>query len=178
MKSFFITGTDTDVGKTLVARTLLREFSAQGIKCAGYKPVSAGCARTPDGLRNLDAVLLQARRKPAHEFAGMRPETSAALEDDADRAGPAGGKPLGADVRPVAEPFRRFQHARPRFGLHLRISAHRPADRRLRQADAGGKFLEVHPVFSVLGGPWCIYGSFGGAQQACIRTIRKVVESA
>lgn len=59
MKSFFITGTDTDVGKTLVARTLLREFSAQGIKCAGYKPVSAGCARTPDGLRNLDAVLLQ-----------------------------------------------------------------------------------------------------------------------
>ncbi|WP_439834251.1 dethiobiotin synthase [Aeromonas enteropelogenes] len=59
MKSFFITGTDTDVGKTLVARTLLREFSAQGILCAGYKPVSAGCARTPDGLRNLDAVLLQ-----------------------------------------------------------------------------------------------------------------------
>lgn len=59
MKSFFITGTDTDVGKTLVARTLLREFSTQGIKCAGYKPVSAGCARTPDGLRNLDAVLLQ-----------------------------------------------------------------------------------------------------------------------
>ncbi|WP_354688962.1 dethiobiotin synthase [Aeromonas sp. 19NY04SH05-1] len=59
MKSFFITGTDTDVGKTLVARTLLREFSAQGIRCAGYKPVSAGCARTSDGLRNLDAVLLQ-----------------------------------------------------------------------------------------------------------------------
>ena len=59
MKSFFITGTDTDVGKTLVARTLLREFSARGITCAGYKPVSAGCARTPDGLRNLDALLLQ-----------------------------------------------------------------------------------------------------------------------
>ncbi|MGY3877836.1 dethiobiotin synthase [Aeromonas enteropelogenes] len=59
MKSFFITGTDTDVGKTLVARTLLREFSVQGIRCAGYKPVSAGCARTSDGLRNLDAVLLQ-----------------------------------------------------------------------------------------------------------------------
>lgn len=59
MKSFFITGTDTDVGKTLVARTLLREFSAQGIKCAGYKPISAGCSRTPEGLRNLDALLLQ-----------------------------------------------------------------------------------------------------------------------
>ncbi|HDZ8835317.1 TPA: dethiobiotin synthase, partial [Aeromonas dhakensis] len=59
VKSFFVTGTDTDVGKTLVARTLLLEFAAHGIRCAGYKPVSAGCARTPDGLRNLDAVLLQ-----------------------------------------------------------------------------------------------------------------------
>ncbi len=59
VKSFFITGTDTDVGKTVVARTLLLEFAAHGIQCAGYKPVSAGCARTPDGLRNLDAVLLQ-----------------------------------------------------------------------------------------------------------------------
>ena len=59
VKSFFITGTDTDVGKTLVARTLLLEFVAHGIQCAGYKPISAGCARTPDGLRNLDAVLLQ-----------------------------------------------------------------------------------------------------------------------
>lgn len=59
MKSFFITGTDTDVGKTLVARTLLCEFSAQGIRCAGYKPVSAECASTPDGRHNLDAVLLQ-----------------------------------------------------------------------------------------------------------------------
>lgn len=59
VKSFFVTGTDTDVGKTLVARTLLLEFAAHGLRCAGYKPISAGCARTPDGLRNLDAVLLQ-----------------------------------------------------------------------------------------------------------------------
>lgn len=60
VKSFFITGTDTDVGKTLVARTLLLEFAAQGIRCAGYKPISAGCARTAEGLRNQDALLLQA----------------------------------------------------------------------------------------------------------------------
>lgn len=60
VKSFFITGTDTDVGKTLVARTLLRELAAQGISCAGYKPISAGCARTAEGLRNQDALLLQA----------------------------------------------------------------------------------------------------------------------
>lgn len=58
-RSYFITGTDTDVGKTLVARTLLHAFAAQGIVCAGYKPVSAGCTRTPEGLRNRDALLLQ-----------------------------------------------------------------------------------------------------------------------
>ncbi|MGY6037730.1 dethiobiotin synthase [Aeromonas sp. AE23HZ002T15] len=58
-KSFFVTGTDTDVGKTLVARTLLQEFAALGIPCAGYKPISAGCARTAEGLRNQDALQLQ-----------------------------------------------------------------------------------------------------------------------
>ncbi len=60
VRSYFITGTDTDVGKTLVARTLLQAFAARGIPCAGYKPISAGCARTPEGLRNLDAQQLQA----------------------------------------------------------------------------------------------------------------------
>ena len=60
VRSYFITGTDTDVGKTLVARTLLQAFAARGIVCAGYKPISAGCVRTPEGLRNLDAQLLQA----------------------------------------------------------------------------------------------------------------------
>ena len=60
VRTYFITGTDTDVGKTLVARTLLQAFAARGIVCAGYKPISAGCARTPEGLRNLDAQQLQA----------------------------------------------------------------------------------------------------------------------
>ncbi|MBZ6071121.1 MULTISPECIES: dethiobiotin synthase [Aeromonas] len=58
-KTFFITGTDTDVGKTQVACALLRELAALDYKAAGYKPISAGCARTPQGLRNLDALLLQ-----------------------------------------------------------------------------------------------------------------------
>lgn len=58
-RSYFVTGTDTDVGKTQVARTLLQAFAARGIRCAGYKPVSVGCTPTPEGLRNLDALLLQ-----------------------------------------------------------------------------------------------------------------------
>lgn len=59
-KAFFITGTDTDVGKTLVATGLLAAARAQGLTTAGLKPVAAGCEKTDAGLRNNDALLLQA----------------------------------------------------------------------------------------------------------------------
>lgn len=41
--SYFITGTDTGVGKTLVSCALLHAFAAQGRRVAGMKPVAAGC---------------------------------------------------------------------------------------------------------------------------------------
>jgi dethiobiotin synthetase len=41
--SYFITGTDTGVGKTLVACALLHAFAAQGKRVVGMKPVAAGC---------------------------------------------------------------------------------------------------------------------------------------
>jgi dethiobiotin synthetase len=41
-QAFFITGTDTDVGKTYVACELMRQFIAQGYKVVGMKPVAAG----------------------------------------------------------------------------------------------------------------------------------------
>ena len=41
--SYFITGTDTGVGKTLISCALLQTFAAQGKRVAGFKPVSAGC---------------------------------------------------------------------------------------------------------------------------------------
>lgn len=55
--SYFITGTDTGVGKTLVSCTLLRAFAAQGKRVAGFKPVAAGC---DDDDHNEDAKLLRA----------------------------------------------------------------------------------------------------------------------
>ncbi len=42
-KGFFIAGTDTGVGKTLVCCALLQSFVASGKKTAGMKPVAAGC---------------------------------------------------------------------------------------------------------------------------------------
>lgn len=58
-KAYFITGTDTDVGKTTIAVGLLAAANGRGLTTAAIKPVASGCERTPDGLRNADALLLQ-----------------------------------------------------------------------------------------------------------------------
>lgn len=58
-KSFFITGTDTSVGKTLVSAGLLIAAKNRGLTTAALKPVAAGCVVTDAGLRNDDALLLQ-----------------------------------------------------------------------------------------------------------------------
>ena len=58
-KAFFITGTDTNVGKTLVAAGLLQAAKNSGLTTAALKPIAAGCKKTEAGLRNEDALLLQ-----------------------------------------------------------------------------------------------------------------------
>lgn len=57
--SAFVTGTDTEVGKTLVTAGLLKAFEKEGYTTLGLKPLAAGCENTEDGLRNEDALLLQ-----------------------------------------------------------------------------------------------------------------------
>lgn len=57
--AIFVTGTDTEVGKTLVACGLLRRLRKAGYTTAAIKPVAAGCEHTPHGLRNEDALALQ-----------------------------------------------------------------------------------------------------------------------
>lgn len=59
-KAYFVTGTDTDVGKTLVSCAMLRAAAAAGHSTVGMKPLAAGAAMTPAGLRNDDALQLQA----------------------------------------------------------------------------------------------------------------------
>lgn len=60
MKGFFITGTDTGVGKTIVSLYLMRHLKKSGRQVACMKPVSAGCEMIGNGLRNDDALRLQA----------------------------------------------------------------------------------------------------------------------
>jgi dethiobiotin synthetase len=47
---YFITGTDTGVGKTVITAGLLAAFQATGQRCIGMKPVAAGC-ELRDGAR-------------------------------------------------------------------------------------------------------------------------------
>jgi dethiobiotin synthetase len=65
-KGFFIAGTDTAVGKTLVSVALTRALVARGLRVAVMKPVAAGAVDSGDGPRNDDALeLLAASNVPA-----------------------------------------------------------------------------------------------------------------
>lgn len=59
IQRWFVTGTDTDVGKTVASSALLLAAGRAGYRTAGYKPVASGCTLTPEGLRNPDALMLQ-----------------------------------------------------------------------------------------------------------------------
>ena len=62
--SYYVTGTDTGVGKTLVSVALLHALRAAGKTAVGMKPVASGCAATGQGWRNEDALALQAASAP------------------------------------------------------------------------------------------------------------------
>ncbi|MBJ6137237.1 dethiobiotin synthase [Marinobacter litoralis] len=58
-KTYFVTGTDTEVGKTIVSASILEAAKAQGKRTIAMKPIASGCEQTPEGLRNEDALMLQ-----------------------------------------------------------------------------------------------------------------------
>lgn len=58
MNSVFVTGTDTDVGKTRISVALIEVLQQQGKQVAAMKPIASGCDLTIDGLRNDDALQL------------------------------------------------------------------------------------------------------------------------
>ena len=55
-QGIFITGTDTGVGKTMVACALLRKYAAAGLRAVGMKPVAAGGGEDNDDLVALTAA--------------------------------------------------------------------------------------------------------------------------
>lgn len=57
--AFFVTGTDTEVGKTVASRAILQAAASANIKMAGYKPVASDSVKTDEGMRNSDALYIQ-----------------------------------------------------------------------------------------------------------------------
>jgi dethiobiotin synthetase len=72
-RSYFVTGTDTGVGKTLVTAALLRRLREAGVAVAGMKPIAAGSVAGPEGPANEDALLLQAESSERHPYATVNP---------------------------------------------------------------------------------------------------------
>ena len=71
---FFVTGTDTDAGKTYVSALLLQGYAALGITALGSKPLAAGAEQAADGsLQNSDALLLQQHSGIALPYAQHNP---------------------------------------------------------------------------------------------------------
>ena len=59
-RGIFVTGTDTGVGKTVIASSLVAALVERGLRVAVMKPVASGSERLPEGLRNSDALALMA----------------------------------------------------------------------------------------------------------------------
>ena len=60
---YFITGIDTDIGKTFVTKHLAYAFQRQGLKAGVYKPLQSGAQKTPAGLSAPDIEAVKALSK-------------------------------------------------------------------------------------------------------------------
>lgn len=69
-KTFFVTGTDTEVGKTAVSCALLHAAAQKGLSTAAVKPVAAGC---DENAKNEDAIALMAAMTSELEYAQVNP---------------------------------------------------------------------------------------------------------
>ncbi len=94
-KGFFITGTDTDVGKTWVSIALMHKLQRNGLVVTGMKPVAAGCDWLQGGWKNQDALLLQLHASCAMAYELVNPY---AFERPVSPHIACGEKQVGLDV--------------------------------------------------------------------------------
>ncbi|MEX2163341.1 MAG: dethiobiotin synthase [Sulfuricaulis sp.] len=70
---WFITGTDTGVGKTRIACMILAALAQRGMRAVGMKPVASGCTATHTGLGSGDAELLLASSSVSADYGDINP---------------------------------------------------------------------------------------------------------
>lgn len=89
-KGYFLTGSDTDVGKTYIACEIVRQLDQRGIDVATRKPAESGCVMSGDELLTHDAAALQEanghresieRIAPYRFRAALAPPRAARLEN-------------------------------------------------------------------------------------------------
>ncbi len=73
VRGYFVTGTDTGVGKTLFSAALTRALARRGLRVAVMKPVASGAVRTADGLRSEDALTLIAEATVTAPYETVNP---------------------------------------------------------------------------------------------------------
>jgi dethiobiotin synthetase len=73
MKNLFVTGTDTEVGKTRISVAIIEKLKQHQLSVVGMKPVASGCEKTTAGLRNEDAVALQKHSNVQVDYELMNP---------------------------------------------------------------------------------------------------------
>lgn len=72
-RGLFVTGTDTEVGKTLVAGAIARHLRRRGRRVAVFKPVASGCRRVRGQLVSADAEFLAACADSPHTVSEITP---------------------------------------------------------------------------------------------------------
>ncbi|WP_027848563.1 dethiobiotin synthase [Marinospirillum minutulum] len=71
--AYFITGTDTDAGKTTLAAGFLYAAKQQQLSTLAMKPLASGCEMTKQGLRNSDALALMAQSSIKLAYQAVNP---------------------------------------------------------------------------------------------------------
>lgn len=102
---FYITGTDTGIGKTVASAALLHALRARGLRAVGMKPVASGCERVEGQWRNEDAIALQDASDPRPAYADINPYALPAATAPELAAREAG---IDIALPPILDAYRRL----------------------------------------------------------------------
>ena len=108
MSGLFIAGTDTEIGKTYVTCALLHGLRDAGVRAVGMKPVAAGALATAQGLRNDDALAIQAAGAVSLPYDLVNPYVFAAPTSPNIAAAYAGRE---ITIEPIAAAYRQCSEA-------------------------------------------------------------------
>jgi len=106
MNGVFVTATDTEVGKTVIAGAIARALKNGGVRAEVFKPAASGCKHVRGQLVSEDAEFLAAcadSKRPLHEIAPLRYAAALAPNVAAQRAGKT------VDIETMLAAYRRLE---------------------------------------------------------------------